>query len=790
MNQRKACFLSLACLLGVAAAEYRSILLSVLLAACALAWLRAIKEAYRGAAVRTLWTALFIVAAACGVWRSLWLASFRETYEAALTDHAPCMVQGEIYQKEEAEEENLYYLKNCVLRLHQREYSCNFILLYLKAETYSIGEILCVEGKTELFQTPANEGGYNEKAYYQSLHIDFKVNGSNVVSVHAKAHALREGLWRLKQKVKRGYLRAMPKADAGTLVAMTLGDKSEMDAGRKTMYQNAGISHFYSISGLHISLLGMALYHLIRKRGAGYAVSGALSAAALILYGELIGFSVSAARAIGMFLLLLYAKYRGRSYDRMTALSLLAAGFAVKWPGLLHHAGYLLSFGAVSGVLLAERLDAPLRKEQNSGRKEKRSKASYASKAWNGLRKALLVCFCIQLTTVPVLCCFFYEISVYAVCVNLIVLPCTGVLLGFGILGGILCCFAPFAGKLALYPCSLILSWFDAVCRGCMGLPNAVLITGTLAGPLVALWYGALLFFVFLRCRKVRMPFPVLFLPFCMLCVPSRPRALEVDVLDVGQGDAVFLSAFGDASVFIDGGSSSKKRVGTYCILPFLKYRGVRRIDYWFVSHCDADHINGLIEVIESGYAIQSLVVSSHMPEDAAWRELKRLARQRRISVFYMDAGDAIRGRNNDWSITCLAPAKKGAKEDRNGASLALLFQSEAGSGFFAGDIGREQESALAEANGLPEVDVYKASHHGSDFSNCKEILDRLKPEIAVVSCGRKNSYGHPGKEAMERLAATNAAIYETRRLGQIKIRFASLEAEVSSMLQYTHEND
>lgn len=779
MNCRKACFLSGAFLLGIATAEFSRRIFWVLLILYGMAWAHSIwRQADTPARVKIFWILAFWTLAACGHYDSKSQAAFRDAYESELEDGAECLVQGEIYHKETDGKTGLFYLKNCRMQLHQKNYLCNHILLNLNAMSYSIGEILFVKGTIQTFSLPVNEGNYNERAYYQSLKIDFKVEGNGVIAVSGRKGAVREGLWALREKIKEGYQNAMPEKDAGVLIAMVLGDKSQMDAERKSLYQDMGISHFYSISGLHISLLGMALYHLLRKRGGNYLLSGGVAAALILGYGEMIGFGVSASRAIGMFLLLMYAKCRGRSYDRATALALLAAVLAGANPGLTRHAGYLLSFSAVLGVMMAEWLTEAGNSEKGEEETERKSSL------WEKIRQALTMSACIQLATIPVMCQFFYEISVYAAFLNLLVLPCMGILLGLGMVGGIFCCIWPFAGKLLLYPCYLILLLFERACLVFLRLPHASLITGTMSLSAMLLWYIALaLLLAAKRCGK-RLPALALAVLFSFLLLVKGTPGFELDFLDVGQGDGIFLAAGDGTAMFIDGGSSDIGKVGTYRILPFLKRKGIRQIDYWFVSHCDADHVSGLREALEADYPVRHLAVSQYMPDDGAWQELKELARQRQIPVLAMGKGDALHGARRDWSVTCLSYEGQGRPDDRNENSLVLFFESEDLTALFAGDIGQEQERALATEWVLPGVDVYKASHHGSNYSNCEELLDCLKPEMTVISCSMKNRYGHPGAEALARIQKTGGKIYETRRLGQIKIKEASLEAEGFSVLK------
>ena len=779
MTKRKVCFLSLAFLMGIAAAEYQQFLLWLILILYGSLWTVSIGKEHGKTIKMVFWIFLFLIIAGVGIYDSCSRQSDIRAYESLLEEDAKCLVQGNIYQKEKNEEKGLFYfyLKNCYVQFGHKSYSCNQILLNLNAEEYAIGEILCVEGKIKTFAKPVNEGNYDERGYYRSLNIDFAVDGEKVLLVKGQKSRFKKYLFALKEKMKNSYQKAMPQKDAGVLSAMVLGDKSLMDAERKSMYQNAGISHFYSISGLHISMLGMAVYHLIKKRGGSYFVSGVIGGAFILGYGMLIGFGISASRAIGMFLILLYAKYRGRSYDRMTAVALMAAILAGQNPGILHHSGYLLSFGAVCGVILAEEMMPDVQTEEIS------SGHPLMHRKFQNIKETFLVSLCIQLVTIPVMCQYFYEISTYAILINMVVLPCMGILLGLGIAGGITACVIPFAGKVLLYPCYLILLFFDRICESFAKLPKSSLITGKLSVEMLLLWYGLLFLFLLLR-KKKKIPVLLFLLPFGLLFFGPKQNTFEMDILDVGQGDGVYISTGDHTSVFIDGGSTDVSKVGTYRILPFLKCRGIRKIDYWFVSHCDADHISGLSEIIEADYEIRHLVVSAYMPEDDAWKELKDLAERKEIAILTMKAGDAIKGENDAWEIACLAPARQSQGADRNENSMALLLQHPDCVGFFGGDMGEEEERNLVKEKELPQIDVYKASHHGSDTSNSSEILNAFQPEIAVISCSMKNRYGHPGKGTIERLEEAGSRIYETRYLGQIKILGENLEVKGFSVLE------
>lgn len=753
MNRRKVCSLSIAFLLGNAAVCYHFAGLWCILAFYGMVWFVVIRRTYERVRIQIFWCLLFGAVVFLGSYSCYRQEMYEKVCEAKFADNEECLVQGKIYKRQQDKEAYLYYLKGCYVQLDQTSYSCNQILLHLTTEEYSIGEILCVKGKIKNFTIPLNEGNYNEKAYYQSLNIAFQVEGKEVLKVSGKKCVYKELLYALKEKIKNSFIQVMPEEEAGVLVAMVLGDKSLMDAGQKKMYQNAGVSHFYSISGLHISMLGMALYYFLRKRGGSYFFSGIFAAVCMLSYGEMIGFGISADRAIGMFLLLLYAKFRGRSYDRATALSIMAVFLTGYYPKILQNAGFLLSFGAVAGVILAEM-------EGNSQGKKR--------------GETFRISLYIQLVTIPILCQFFYEISVYSVFINLIILPCVGVLLGMGIVGGVVGCILPFAGKCMLFPCYLILQLFETVCKGFLKLPGAVLITGKMSIGKIVLWYTLLAVFIFVRRYRKNLKVFLMLIPFIGLLLFKKTLPFEIDILDVGQGDGIYLATGEGTSLFIDGGSSNVSKVGTYRILPFLKSKGVRRIDYWFVSHCDADHISGLLEIMESGYPIENLVVSTFVPEDEEWQNLRAVAEENGIIIHKMKPQDAVKsGHRNpekNFQIQCLAPADFSSMQDRNAASLVLLYESASFRAFFGGDMGEVQEKELALENELPMVDVYKAAHHGSNTSNSMELLQEIEPECAVISCGAGNSYGHPHRETLERLKEAGCEVFRTDQIGEIHI--------------------
>ncbi|MCM1258176.1 MAG: DNA internalization-related competence protein ComEC/Rec2 [Roseburia sp.] len=661
---------------------------------------------------------------------------------------------GNLSQKEQKAEQFYYYLKDSQINSNEGTYTCPKILVILDSDFCSIGETLFIKGKVKTFKEPENEGGYNEKSYYQSLNIEVAIEEASVEKSFGGRNLFLESLCQIRRKLSGSYENCMKESHANVMAAMTLGEKSGMDRELKALYQKAGVSHFYCISGIHLSILGMTLYRLLRKKST--CITAAVLAGGLVCcYLCLTGFGISQTRAMGMFLILLYGKCRGRSYDLLTSLCVLASLMVWENPMILYHSGFLLSFGAVAGVLLAGEI-----------------KKNCFLGELSGIRDTLLVSICIQLVTLPVLCNSFYEISLYATLVNLFILPCMGILLGLGMAGMLAGCMSVIVGKILLFPCTLILLFFEAVSRFSIRLPFAVVITGKLSVGRIFFWYGCILFLVLWKKKKNYIVRVIAGTVLCGILIACPVfRKTEWDVLDVGQGDGICFMEKDGTVMFLDGGSTSVSKVGTYRILPFLKYHGVRHMDYWFLSHLDEDHINGMIEVAESGFPIHCLVLAEGIVRDDAWQDLMDFADDKDIPILYMKQGSVLQGEMESWEITCLYPEDRNEETDRNNASMVLFYESGEIRGLFTGDLSAEQERRLAEEYELSRADVLKVSHHGSRFGTCEELLTASSPRAAIISCGRNNIYGHPGEETLQRLLEAGTAVFDTRFAGQIKIR-------------------
>ena len=237
----------------------------------------------------------------------------------------------------------------------------------------------------------------------------------------------------------------------------------------------------------------------------------------------------------------------------------------------------------------------------------------------------------------------------------------------------------------------------------------------------------------------------------------------------MGQGDVLCLMTPEDRTVFFFGGSSSVSQVGIYRVQPFLKYYGRQKVDLWFLSHSDEDHISGCREILEEGQIKVDRLIVPDVEQDEAMAELTALARSRGTRVERIRAGEKIS--DGTTSFCCLHPRSGADTEDANESSMVLLVTCEDRSFLFTGDLTESGEKELIRSGQAFFADILKVAHHGSAHSTTVEFLEKADPSFALISAGKDNRYGHPAKETLERLEQKGIPWKNTAESGAIFIK-------------------
>lgn len=660
-------------------------------------------------------------------------------------------ITGTVTKREQKEERQVYYLKNCLCKQTDSKIS---ILAYLPiGDSYPIGCKLSIYGTIYQLNTASNPGQFDANSYYQSQGVLYTFQTEAVLNAKG-GHALPEYLACLREYFGEKIRNLYSERDAGILKAVLLGDKSSLREEDQLLYQKNGISHLLAISGLHISMIGVSLYKFLRKCSLTFIEAGIPSGILLFLYGMMTGFGTSTIRAICMFLVMIFADIFGRTYDMASAMALSAIIILVRNPLQAWQAGFLLSFGAVLGIcFVSPILESVLQKKKR-------------------IASILFFSFSISLITYPISVHFFYEYPLYSILLNFIVIPCMPFVMGFGGAGMLIGCVLPKIGKLIGIPAHLVLSFYETLGKWIITWPSAVVRLGCEEPWQLFVYYALLLLGLLLLWHGRRKIYFGIF-PLAIIVVTLRFHSpLEFTMLDVEQGDGLFLRFPSGTTCLVDGGSTSVKNVGEYRILPYLKYEGVAELDYVILTHLDEDHMSGVRELLEmsgtfDGVEIDCMLFPAIANPDEKYEELWMLAKQSGVKVDKIGAGDVLEEEN--LMMECIYPIKNAYSEDKNNSSTVLQLTFDKFTMLLSGDLGEEGEGKLLQRGALKDIDVWKVSHHGSKYSGCEAFLASIRPNISLISVG-KNTYGHPSEEILERLSEKGSKIWATIDTGAIML--------------------
>ena len=710
----------------------------------------------------------------------------------------------------------------------------------IELQNLRIGQQIVLEGTFSLFSTATNPGEFDAQGYYAGRGIAGRVRKAQILATGEDYNFLRERLYGFRLVLHDRLAEVFPAKEASIMQTLLLGEKEKLDAEVKALYQKNGIAHILSISGLHITLLGMGIYRLLKRLGVSVRAAAVCGALSLLMYGVMVGMNVSASRAIGMYLLQMLGIFVVRTYDMLTGLGLMALLLVLQEPERLFGVSFLMSFGAVLGICVLTPVFSGDGREKDtdaeseaagmsewlrivadilgdSAYERNKHREGWRKVAYEGIQHMLSAVKSgfaasagVILFTLPIQLWFFYEIPVYSVLLNLLVLPFMSVVMAGGILSLI-----PGLGVVGTVDC-LILWWYEWICGRFEELPGAIWCVGRPAVWQIVCYYVGIFLLVFvrkyaeesIRNRALRLIAVMIILGLSIgLLTGNFDRGSRVTFLDVGQGDGIVVET-GQGAYLFDCGSTSRKNIGEYVLKPYLKSRGIRSLRGVFVSHPDEDHMNGVIELLENGADWGIVVEQLFLPAIAEEKRTENFAtllaaaEAAEVPVSYIKCGDEIR--DSRFRLLCLHPEGNTTLADANAYSECFYVELTGEESVLSkilsdipwsfgttsedrertsssrkfrilltGDVEGEGERQLTqELQTLQEfkVDILKVAHHGSGYSTGTEFLDAASPTAAIISCGRNNSYGHPHAETLQRLEDARVPWYGTMDYGALSV--------------------
>lgn len=561
--------------------------------------------------------------------------------------------------------------------------------------------------------------------------------------------------------LKTGIYAAFDEKVAPLAAAVTLGDKSGLDEQLYSALNRSGVMHAAVVSGMHISFLVSVLMLLCR----GNRRVALCLVPLLLFYALMAGGTPSSLRAVIMQTALLAGPVLGREADPPSSLGLALLILLVQNPFAAASVSLQLSFASVAGIILVtQRLnDAMLRPAK------KKLRSRWLLRAYRFVAAQVAVTLGSMLFAMPLIALYFERIIPISPLTNLLVLWAVTLLMVAALVIGTIAIFLP---RLMVYPgmaFGLLGHYVGAVVLEVGSWPWAALSTRFAS---FRIWAAAVYLqipaWIFAKHHWKQVGVSLLCLAVLLggavglNALAVGQTDLTVTALDVGQGaSTLFLS--GDGAVLVDCGGSDGDSAGDIAA-DHLAGVGRDDLDLLVLTHLDDDHFNGVAQLL---YRVEVAAIAA--PDVETHREqlemLKDLARQEGAELVLVT--EERRLTLGSAELTLYPPLGQGTSNEEG---LFVLCSTGDFDALVTGDADEFVERMLVKYYGLPDIELLMVGHHGSQHSTCQQLLDALRPELAVISVGY-NSYGHPGDETLARLTASGAQVFRTDENGTVTIR-------------------
>ncbi|MBI3808904.1 MAG: DNA internalization-related competence protein ComEC/Rec2 [Nitrospirae bacterium] len=665
-----------------------------------------------------------------------------------------------------------------------------------------VGDLIEFETKLRPPGGLLNPGGYDYAGHLRrsGIHavgsVTLRQDGSafRVLAQGASPLFSRVDQWR--GRTREAALRALPAPIAGLYLALVTGETGYLTQDIRDAFMASGTMHILSISGSHLGLIGIVIFWSVRRavlalpprallrlsvQTTATRVAAGATILPVVLYALLGGAETATVRSLVMILIVLAATLLGRTHSMGTGLA-LALLLIVGWDPLApFDISFQLSFLSVLVIVLVMGVRAHSEAEAVAGGFS--DERGIRGRMQEGMAETLLVSVLITVASAPLVAAYFNQVAWVGVVSNILVVPFVGFLVLpaslLACLGTLLSGSDDLAGTAIVQPLLHALVW---MVQGFAAVPGA-----ELRVPSPAVWQ-MLFFYLFLAAcflwrRKVAGQVAgvlavgmLIFWTWAPRDLPE-PGTVRLTFLDVGQGDAALVETADGHAMLIDGGTASEKYdVGRIAVAPLLWDRGIRRLDLVVATHPQQDHVGGLAFVVGK-FEVGEFWTNGVSRDVAFLQRLEEVIVARGVRVRPVSSAE------EDVSVgdcrarvlnPVLSPEGGGSGSDGkrlNNQSIVLHLRCGKSAFLFTGDVEREAEAWLTERGGDLEAAVLKVPHHGARGSVYPPLLGAVKPQVAVVSVGRANAYGHPSRVMLEAYAGRGIPILRTDLHGAVTVR-------------------
>jgi competence protein ComEC len=620
-----------------------------------------------------------------------------------------------------------------------------------------------------------NPGDFDLRRYLRvnGIYARFFVRSANDVEIISEADGalMHKYVAPVRRAIATRLDQYIGNEESKFLKALIIGDRSEIPDDVKASFVNAGVIHVMAVSGLHVGMITIVIITLLQVLRIPEKPRIVATAAILCYYILLTGGAPSVVRAVVMAIVYLASQVLERQRDAYNVLAVAALVLLFIDAKQLFMPGFQLSFAAVASLAylgpkfyrMHELLPESVRD-------------SSPTRLFIGL---LAISLAAGIGTLPFVSFYFGKISIVSLLANILIVPLTGILLPLGMAtvaisflsGWIASCYAAAASTLAW--CILWLVQYFG------NLPYAYVDSHFTAWTSIG-YYAAVAVALQLPRWEARPIVLVMLLVGANIFVygsiigGNRSAALRVTFLDVGQGDAAFVELPGGRNMLVDAGPRTwTSDAGARFIEPFLKLKGVKRIDAILTSHPHSDHLGG-VPYLMRRFDVGEVIDAGSRATSSLFQEYLHLSDSLDIRRVIAQVGTPF-DQSAHYRLYLIHPSGEFAPRDSvsrpnlNDESLVVKVMYGSTSLLFSGDAEAESEAQMASVFGaFLRSDVLKVGHHGSITSSTEEYLDAIQPRYAIISVGARNKFKHPSPVILHRLAERGVSTYRTDAVGAV----------------------
>jgi len=593
----------------------------------------------------------------------------------------------------------------------------NIKVTYYGKLDLEIGDVVIAKGNLELPSGNTVFNLFNYKLYLMSNKIYYILKLDSVEKIGDNF------LYKIKNNI---YKKVENLKSSNYIKTFVLGDKSDLDNNIKLIYQENGISHLLAISGMHISLLAGILKFLLNR----FKFHHILISIFLIFYAFLTNFTPSIIRATLFFIF-------SKKIDIKKLIIIVFCLMLLYNPYYIYNVGFLFSFVVSFYLIMFNKL---------------------INKYNNYFIKVFIISLISFLAGLPIMINNFYSINLMSVFLNIIFVP----LVSFVIFPlSLITLFIPVLDNLLFTLInifeylSIFLNKFNINLTMCV-IPFYMFV-----------FYYIVITLILLKPRY----FYVLII---VILIHTNIKKFSFNsyltILDVGQGDSALLE-IKDKTILIDtGGVYSDYSIILNKTIPYLKSRGIRKVDYLILTHGDYDHMGEAINLVDN-FKVEKVFFNCGEFNELE-QELIKVLDKKKIPYY-----SCIKKLNIDDNKLYFLNNWDYGNENDNSSVIYIELNSH--KFLFMGDAGIEVEEALIEKYNLKDIEILKVGHHGSRTSSSQKFIEEIKPKYSIISVGKNNRYGHPNKEVLDNIE--DSKIYRTDKDGSIMFKIKNDRIQIET---------